>query len=72
MNEPGTHRDRTTRGTWLTLHHRRWAYGLAVALASAGVVYGVLTIEQSAALVVVASALLGVSGLALANPTREG
>lgn len=64
-------RDRSKRGTWWTLKRRRWAYGIALALAAAAVSFGLVTGEQAAALVAVGGAVLGVTGLALANPTSD-
>lgn len=67
-----THTDPTTpRRKWFTLKRRRWAYGVLSAIAVALVVQGVASAEQVAAWLGVGAALLGVTGLAIANPTRD-
>lgn len=64
-------RDRAGRGTWKpTLAQRRWAYSVLIAAGSVAVAYGIATTEQLAAWLVLGGALLGVGGLALANPTK--
>ena len=63
-------RDRSKRGTWWTLTRRRWAYGIAAAAAGVAIAYGIVTPAQTVAWLALAGALLGVSGLALANPTK--
>lgn len=63
-------RDRSRRGTWWTLARRRWAYGVIAAAGALAATYGVVTTEQVAAWLVLGGALLGVTGLALANPTE--
>ena len=64
-------RDRSSRGSWWTLKRRRWLYGVATALVPVATVYGLTTEAQNAALLALAGALLGVTGLALANPTEN-
>lgn len=59
------------RRKFWTLARRRWAYGIAVAAAPLAVLYGLVTAEQSAAMLVLAAAVLGMGGLALQNPTTE-
>lgn len=66
-----TKRDRSQRGTWWTLTRRRWAYGVATALVPVAVAFGLLTGDQAAPLLGLAAALLGVTGLAFANPTEN-
>ncbi len=67
----GLKRDRSNRGTWWTLKRRRWAYGVAVAAASVLVSFDWISGDQSVAVLGLAGAVLGVAGLALANPTPE-
>lgn len=55
----------------LTLAQRRWAYGVLAAAGALALTYGLLSAEELAAWLVLGSALLGVTGLALANPTRD-
>lgn len=62
---------RDRRGTWWTLKRRRWAYGIAAALVPVALAFGIATGEQLAALLTLAAAVLGVGGLALANPTND-
>lgn len=63
---------RDRRGTWKpTLAQRRWAYGVLVAAGTVAVTYGIVNTEQLAAWLVLGAALLGVGGLALANPTKD-
>lgn len=64
-------RDRTTRGTWWSLTRRRWAYGVAVAAGGVAVAAGLVTEQLLGPLLVLAGALLGVTGLAVANPTDD-
>lgn len=64
-------RDRSGRGSWWTLKRRRWLYGVATALVPVATVYGLTTDAQAAPLLALAGALLGVTGLALANPTEN-
>lgn len=64
-------RDRSRRGTWWTLSRRRWAYGVAVAAGGVAVTFGLITDAMLAALLVLVGALLGVTGLAIANPTAD-
>lgn len=64
-------RDRSNRGTWWTLKRRRWAYGIAAAAVPVAVGYGLVSGEQAAPLLGLAGAVLGISGLALANPTTD-
>lgn len=65
-----TRRDR--RGSWKpTLAQRRWAYGVLLAAGAVATTYGIVSNEQLAAWLVLGGALLGVTGLALANPTRD-
>lgn len=66
-----TKRDRTSRGSWWTLQRRRYFYGIAVAAGAVATSLGLLTGETVAALLVLAAAVLGVSGMALANPTTD-
>lgn len=68
---PKRARDRGQRGTWWTLTRRRWAYTVLVAAGGVAAVYGITTTEQLAAWLVLGAALLGVGGLALANPTKD-
>lgn len=56
---------------FLTLATRRWLYGIAVAVAGVLAVYGVMTAEQIGAVLGLAAAVLGVSTLALAHPTKS-
>lgn len=58
------------RAPFWTLKRRRWAYGIATALVPVATVYGLVSPEQSAALVALAGAVLGVTGLALTHPTE--
>lgn len=53
------------------LKTRRWAYGVLVAAAPVAVMYGLVSGEEAAALLVVAGAVLSIGGLALANPTKS-
>lgn len=62
---------RDRRGAWWTLKRRRWAYSIASALVPVALAFGIGTGEQLAALLVLAAAVLGVGGLALANPTND-
>lgn len=63
---------RERRGKWKpTLSQRRWAYGVLGAAGAVAVTYGIVSTEQLAAWLVLGGALLGVTGLALANPTRD-
>lgn len=64
-------RDRSRRGSVFTLKLRRWLYGVAAALVPVATVYGLTTEAQNQALLALAGALLGVTGLALANPTAD-
>lgn len=64
-------RDRSERGTWWTLKRRRWAYGVAVAAGGVAVAFGLITEAMLASVLVLAGALLGVAGLAVANPTED-
>lgn len=59
-----------SRAPFWTLARRRWAYGVATALVPVATIYGLVTAEQGAALVVLAGAVLGVTGLALTHPTE--
>lgn len=59
------------RTPYWTLKRRRWAYGVAVALVPIATTFGLLTEVQAAPIVALAGALLGVTGLALANPTEN-
>lgn len=59
------------RAPFWTLARRRWAYGVVTALVPVAVIYGLVTAEQAAALLVLAGAALGVAGLALAHPTQK-
>lgn len=70
-DSPRRRRDRGARGTWWTLTRRRWAYGIATALAPVAVSYGLVSGEQAAPLIALAGAVLGVTGLALAHPARD-
>ena len=54
-----------------TLRNRRYLYGIAVAAAPVAVAYGLATSDQLAPLLGLAAAVLGVGGVALANPTPE-
>lgn len=56
---------------FFTLKRRRWAYGVLVAVGAAAVTYELVTPEQSAAILAVGAALLGATGLAVANPTHD-
>lgn len=58
------------RKPWWTLARRRWAYGVAIALVPLAVSLGLVTQDMAVSLVTLAAAVLGVSGLALANPTE--
>lgn len=69
MTQPTPKRDRANRGTWWTLKRRRWAYGIAAAAAPVAVSFGLVSEHQAAPMLGLAGALLGVTGLALANPT---
>lgn len=62
---------RDRRGTWWTLKRRRWAYGVAISLVPVAIAFGIGTEQQLTALVGMAAAVLGVTGLALANPTDD-
>lgn len=62
---------RDRRGSWWTLKRRRWAYSIAAALVPVALAFGIGTDDQLAALLVLAGAVLGVGGLALANPTDD-
>lgn len=67
-----THAEETTpHRKWWTLTRRRWAYGVLVAAGTVLVVHGIVTTEQVAAWLLLGAALLGVTGLAVANPTPE-
>lgn len=59
------------RAPFWTLARRRWAYGIATALVPVATIYGLVTPDQGAALVVLAGAVLGVTGLALSHPTEQ-
>ena len=54
-----------------TLRNRRYLYGIAVAAVPVAVVYGLATADQMAPLLGLAAAVLGVGGVALANPTAD-
>ena len=72
MTNPDTRMSRRDRrGTWWTLKRRRWAYSIAAAAVPVAVTFGLLSGEQLAALLGLAGAVLGVTGLALANPTDD-
>lgn len=58
------------RAPFWTLKRRRWGYGVAVALVPIAVAYGLVTAEVGTSLIVLAGAVLGVSGLALKHPTE--
>ncbi len=62
---------RARRGTWWTLKRRRWAYGIALASVPVALAFGIGTEQQLGAVVGLAAAVLGVGGLALANPTND-
>ncbi|WP_024357260.1 hypothetical protein [Leucobacter chironomi] len=64
-------RDRSQRGTWWTLARRRWAYGVLVAAGGVALTYGLMTPDQIGSMLVLGAALLSVTGLAVAHPTRE-
>lgn len=71
MSTPTRMSRRDRRGTWWTLKRRRWAYSIALALVPVAVAFGVGTGEQLAAILGLAGAVLGIGGLALANPTDD-
>lgn len=70
MTEP-TPDHAAPRRKWWTLKRRRWAYGVLIAAGGVAVAHGVATAEQLATWLALGGALLGVGGLALANPTAE-
>lgn len=70
MTTPTPKRDRSKRGTWWTLARRRWAYGIAIALVPLAASIGLITQDLVVPLIALAAAVLGISGLALANPTE--
>lgn len=71
MNEDDTPDHAAPREKFWTLSRRRWAYGVMFALGAAAVTFGKLTGEENAAILAVGGALLGVTGLAVANPTKD-
>lgn len=64
-------RDRSNRKSWNTLARRRWAYGVLVAAAAVVVTHGIATTEQIASYLALGAAVLGIGGLAVANPTKD-
>lgn len=54
-----------------TLAERRWIYGVLLAAGGVALTYGWVNGEQLGSLLTLAGALLGVGGLALANPTKD-
>ncbi len=59
------------RTKFWTLNRRRWAYGVLVAIGAAAVTFGKLTGAENEAILAVGGALLGVAGIAVANPTED-
>lgn len=54
-----------------TLAQRRWAYSVLAAAGSVAIVYGIATTEEVAAWLLLGAALFGVTGIAVANPTKD-
>lgn len=59
------------RPSWWTLKRRRWAYGIAVSTVPVALAFGIGSEQQLGAILGLAAAVLGVGGLALANPTED-
>lgn len=71
MSDPRTPDHAAPRPRLLTLKRRRYLYGVIMALVPVAVLYGIVTAEAAAALLMLAAAVLGIGGVALANPTKQ-